>query len=368
MKGALKGSRVAAIGLVAAAALWIASGYLVPHEPSHGNAALHLAAAEAPKKFRVSVVDTTVQPHSRKLVLSGRTEADKKVVIFARTQGILEELMVRRGSRVKKGEVLAVLADEAREAQVMQAKAMLEQKRVELVAKRRLLLSNAVPKLELDSLEAQFKVAEAAVATAVAERDRAIITAPWDGVVTEVSEVGTAAFSFTGKEIIKMVGLDPVLALVEVSERNAARVKVGTMAEIRLANGITRQGRVRYVSQSAIEATRTYRVEVQIDNPDYLIPDGITAEATIPLEATPATRISRSALVFSSSGEIGVRTVGGDGKVGFVPVSIVEDEQSLMWLAGVPDGTRVIVQGQDFVREGNVVEAVPAPAAQAAQR
>jgi multidrug efflux system membrane fusion protein len=364
----MKGSRIAAVGLVAAAALWIVSGYLVPHESAHTNAAPHPGEAVAQKKFRVAVMDTVVQPHSRKLVLSGRTEADKKVVIFARTQGILEELRVRRGSRVKKGDVMAVLADEAREAQVTQAKAMLEQKRVELVAKRRLLLSNAVPKLELDSLEAQFKVAEAAVATNEAERDRAIITAPWDGIVTEVSEVGTAAFSFTGKEIIKMVGLDPVLALVEVSERNVARVKVGTMAEVRFANGLTRTGRIRYVSPSASESTRTYRVEVQIENPDYLIPDGITAEATIPLEATPATRVPRSALVFASSGELGVRTVEDGGKVGFVPVSIVEDEQSLMWLAGVPDGTRVIVQGQDFVREGNMVEAVPAAAAQSAQR
>ena len=64
----------------------------------------------------------------------------------------------------------------------------------------------------------------------------------------------------------------------------------------------------------------------------------------------------------------GVRTVGGDSKVGFVPVSIVEDDQNFMWLSGMPDGTRVIVQGQDFVREGNVVEAVATPGGQSAQR
>src|SRR5262249_23228128 len=161
---------------------------------------------------------------------------------------------------------------------------------------------------------------------------RSIIVAPWDGIVTEVSEIGTAAFSFTGKEIVKMVGLDPLIALVEVSERNASRVKVGTMAEVRLANGTTKEGRIRYVSPSASENTRTYRVEIEISTPDYAIPDGISAEAPIPLEATPATRVARSALVFSSSGELGVRTVGGDGKVGFLPVSIVEDEQSFMWL------------------------------------
>ena len=358
----MKASRITAVGLVAAAALWIVSGHIIPHESVESRAALHPVEAAATKKFRVAVIETKVVSHSRKFVLSGRTEADKKVVIFARTQGILEELKVRRGSRVKKGDVLAILADEAREAQVTQAKAMLEQKRIELVAKRRLLLSNAVPKLELDNLEAQYKVAEATVATNEAERDRATITAPWDGIVTEVSEVGTAAFSFTGKEIIKMVGLDPVLALVEVSERNAARVKVGAMAEVRLANGLTRQGHIRYVSPSASENTRTYRVEVELPNADYSVPDGITAEVTIPLAPIEAARVPRSALIFSSAGDIGVRTVDKDGKVGFVPTAIVEDDQAFMWLTGVPDGARVIVQGQDFVREGLAVDAVAAAA------
>jgi multidrug efflux system membrane fusion protein len=364
----MKASRITALGLVAAAALWIASGHLIPHESAESRAALQSPAADAPKKFRVGVIEAKLAQHSRKLVLSGRTEADKKVVIFARTNGVLQDLKVRRGSRVKKGEVLAILAVEDRAAQVMQAKAKLEQKRVELEAKRRLLLSNAVPKLDLDVLEAQYKVAEAAVATAEAERDRSIITAPWDGIVTEVSEVGTAAFSFTGKEIVKMVGLDPVLALVEVSERNAARVKVGTMADVRLANGLTRQGRIRYVSPSASDGTRTYRVEVEIENPDYVIPDGITAEVTIPLAPVEASRVPRSALIFSSAGDLGVRIVDQDGKVGFAPTAIVEDDQAFMWLTGVADGTRVIVQGQDFVREGGVVEALVAAADKSAQR
>jgi len=364
----MKASRITALGLVAAAALWIASGHLIPHESAESRAALQGPATDAPKKFRVGVVETKLASHSRKFVLSGRTEADKKVVIFARTNGVLQELNVRRGSRVKKGDVLAVLAVEDRAAMVMQAKATLEQKRIELEAKRRLLLTNAVPKIDFDTLAAQVKVAEAAVATAEAERDRSVITAPWDGVVTETSEVGTAAFSFTGKEIIKMVGLDPVLALVEVSERNAARVKVGTMADVRLANGLTRQGRIRYVSPSASDGTRTYRVEVEIENPDYLIPDGITAEVTIPLAPVEASRVPRSALTFSSAGDLGVRFVDQDGKVGFLPTSIIEDDQSFMWVAGVPDGARVIVQGQDFVREGVAVDSVDVAPEKSAQR
>jgi multidrug efflux system membrane fusion protein len=358
----MRASRITAVGLVAGAALWILSGYLIPHESAESKAALRAGEAKPEKHFRVAVIDTQVVPHSRKLLLSGRTEADQKVVTFARTNGMLEELKVRRGSQVKKGDVIAVLSDEAREAQVAQAKAQLEQKRVELAAKRRLLQSSAIPKLELDNLEAMLKAAEANVAVAEAERDRSIITAPFDGVVTEVSQVGTAAFAFAGKEIVQIVGLDPMLAIVEVSERKVAQVKVGDTAEVKLVSGQVREGRIRYVSKSAAAATRTYKVEVQLPNADHAIPDGITAEVIIPLTPVPATRVPRSALVVSSTGDIGVRTVDAESKVGFVPTSVVQDDQRFMWLAGVPDGARVIVQGQDFVREGNLVDAVAATA------
>ena len=76
---------------------------------------------------------TTGTSHSRKLVLSGRTEADRKVTVVARTGGVLTELRVRRGDRVNKGDVIAVLSDEAREAQVAQASALLTQRKAELV-------------------------------------------------------------------------------------------------------------------------------------------------------------------------------------------------------------------------------------------
>ena len=56
------------------------------------------------------------------------------------------------------------------------------------------------------------------------------------------------------------------------------------------------------------------------------------------------------------------RTRRPPSKVDFVPVKVVEDEQSFMWVSGIADGAQVIVQGQDFVSEGQVVEAVPAVA------
>jgi multidrug efflux system membrane fusion protein len=368
----MKASRIAAVGLVAAAVVWIGSGYFLPHESNESTAAV-TSQTKSDKPFQVAVVESNLEPHSRKLVLSGRTEADKKVTLGARTNGIVSEIRVKRGDHVKKGDVIAVLSDEARDAQVERARALVEQKRREREARQQLIERGTLPRLNLLDLEAQEKSAEAALASAIAERDRGQVIAPWSGIVNAVpAEIGQ---SMSGQpmgagigEIAQLLALDPIVAVVEVSERKLPGLSLNSPAEIRLPSGETVQGRVRFISKSASATTRTYRVDVEAPNLDNKIPDGITVEVAISLSPTPATQVARSALTFSSAGDLGVRTVRPNGSVEFVPVSIVADEQEIMWVSGLPDGARVIVQGQDFVREGQVVEAVPATDQKTARR
>src|SRR5215468_9460178 len=117
----MKASRITAIGVVGAAALWIASGHFMPHESAESRAAIRPGETDVKKLFRVAIAETSVVPHSRRLTISGRTEADKRVTVTARTGGVLTELKVKRGAAVQKGEIIAILSDEAREAQVAQA-------------------------------------------------------------------------------------------------------------------------------------------------------------------------------------------------------------------------------------------------------
>jgi membrane fusion protein, multidrug efflux system len=368
----MKASRVAAVGLVAAAAVWIGSGYFLPHESNESTAAIS-SQTKADKPFRVSVLESQIVPHSRKLLLSGRTEADKKVIVTARANGIVTEVRVRRGDHVNKGDVLAILSDEARDAQVAQARALVAQKQRERHVREQLIEKGTLPRLNLLELEAQQKAAEAAMAAAEAERDRGVVRAPWSGTVNSVPvEIGQGVTSMPGgggaNEIAHIISLDPLIAVVEVSERKLAGLSLGAPAEIRLTNGESATGRVRFISKSASATTRTYRVDIEAANPDGKMPDGITVEVAIALAPTPATQVPRSALTFAASGNLGVRVVRENGAVGFVPVTIVEDEQQQMWVDGVPDRSRVIVQGQDFVTEGQIVEAVPAADQKTARR
>ena len=96
--------------------------------------------------------------------------------------------------------------------------------------------------------------------------------------------------------------------------------------------------------------------------------DELLEEVAIPLTPVAASRVPRSALTFSSAGDLGLRIVDANSKVAFTPVSVVEDQQENMWVGGIADAARVIVQGQDFVREGQVVEPVAAQAPKTAAR
>jgi multidrug efflux system membrane fusion protein len=85
----------------------------------------------------------------------------------------------------------------------------------------------------------------------------------------------------------------------------------------------------------------------------------VTAEVTLYLAPVEATKVARSALTFSAEGKLGVRVVGQDNKVAFVPVGLVEDQTDYLFVSGIQPGAQIIVQGQDFVKEGQVVEPVP---------
>jgi multidrug efflux system membrane fusion protein len=353
-------SRILAVIIVIAATLWIGSGVLGRTEEPAASSAKTPAAAEP--LFQVAVIARPLERHQRDVILSGHTEADDRATAVARTNGSIVELKVRRGSVVAEGDVIASLSDEAREAQVAQAEALVEQRRTDLEAKLQLIKRGIVAANTETQLRADLRAAEAALAEAKAERDRGLVLAPIAGVVSDVP-VTTGQAVQPNTPIAEIIALDPMLAVVEVAEHQLGAVKPGDTAIVRLVTGETAKGEVRFVSPTASEGTRTYRVDVVLDNPRGDIPDGVTAEVELKMAPAMAMRVPRSALTFSTEGALSVRTVTSDGLVASMPVEIVEDGRDELWVTGVDGGAQIIVQGQDFVKDGEKVEAVNASAA-----
>lgn len=357
-----KPSRILAVALVIGAGLWIYSGVLAPgdEEPPPAEVSESGTAEEVQIPVqKVGVISAVAQKRERQVVLSCVTEAENRARAVARGAGVLVDLSVSRGDEVAAGDVIAVISDEGRQAAVLQAEALLEQRMAEYEANKTLIERGDAPRNQLPALEAAVAAARAAVAAASAEADRSLVKSPIDGVVDSVpAQIGQAVQ--IGMEIAEIVDPDPMLAVGSVSENRRASVRSGQTVEVRFIDGVTVGGTVEFVGLSANPATRTYPVEAMLDNAAAEIADGVTCEMAVSLEPIEAVAIPRSALVFSDDGHLGVRLADGDGRVRFMPIDIVDDGLQNVWIAGVEDDARVIVVGQDFVKDGDHVEAVAA--------
>jgi multidrug efflux system membrane fusion protein len=357
-----KPSRLIAVALVVGAAVWVLTGH--SGEPAASDDTEAAAAEATVPVQRVGVAMATPEQHARQVVLSCTTRADHRASAVARGAGVLIELSVTRGSKVKANDPIATISDEGRASAVAQAQANLDQVQQDYEVKKRLIDRGDVSRNTLAVLESSVAAAKAALATAQAESERSTIRAPIDGEVDSVPvQVGQAVQ--IGTDIAEIVDPDPMLAVGNISEARRNSLEKGQTAEVRFIDGTRVSGNVDFVSLSADKATRTYPVEVRMANPNSAIADGVTCEMTVTLDSTEATAIPRSALIFSDEGHLGVRIADSASTVQFLPVDLVDDARDVVWVTGIDNASRVIVVGQDFVKDGDTVEAVSAAEAEA---
>jgi multidrug efflux system membrane fusion protein len=359
----IKLHKLAAVAVLVATAAWVATGEF----SSVGSAADEAppppaeTAAAGPAVHTVSVINPPEVEHARAIRVPGRTAADQRSVLAARTTGIIEELPVEKGQEVRKGDLIMRLEAEGKEAAVESARQTLEQRRAELEAAQRLAKGGNLAKLQLDQARTALAQAQSQLEAAEAELDRTIVRAPFNGVVDSVAvEVGSSVMQ--GEEIATVLNLKPILAVGQVSEHDLSHVSKGNAAEVHLVDGRVVEGKVRYVSRDAAEGTRTFRFEVAVPNPDAKIPAGMTAEITIRADPVQSVLVPRSVITLGENGELGVNAVDASEKVVFYPIDLVDDTPDGLYLAGIPADARIIVAGQDLVKAGDVVNPVPADA------
>lgn len=354
----LKLHKVIAVGVLGATILYVATGEFSSvgsAEPEPVQRASQEQTEAAPEK----TVQVAVPPqleHARTIRVSGQTEPDKKVVLASRAAGVIAELAVEKGQHVEKGDLILRLDTEGKEAAFASAEQTLAQRRAEAEAAERLAKSGNLASLQLEATRAALAAAESQLQLAKAELDRVKILAPFSGIVdrTHVEE-GSAIMQ--GAEVATLLKLDPIVISGEISERELGNLQTGDLASVTLVNGRTVQGKLRYVSRSASPQTRTFRIEVEVPNPDNAIPAGMTAEIAVQAKALAAVALPRSVITLHPNGDLGVRSVEADGTVVFHPIEIIDDTPEALYVAGVPADARIIVAGQDFVVDGEKVVA-----------
>ena len=356
---------------------------------------LEPAIAEPSKGPAVGIVEVVNRPIIERTEFLGRIQAVNRVNVVARVTAFLEKRLFKEGAEVKANDRLYLLergpfeADlEAKKAQVAQLEATLEN--AQLTADRQRTLLNGPAGLPANydtavsnqkSLEAQVEAAKAQVSFSQINLDYTDIRSPMDGKVDRTSVTEGNVVSPTSGVLTTIVSQDPMYVVFPVSVREALSLRdryaakggrKAVVISLKLPDGriYGQTGRIDFASNSVTESTDTLLVRGEIANP-LLSPSASNAAreltdgelVTVMLEGAQPVQtlaIPRAAVLSDQQGNY-VLVVGAENKVEQHRVQLGQSSQTIASVMnGLSLGDKVIVEGLQRVKPGQVVEPAPA--------
>ncbi len=376
----------------------------------NGNETKVQANAEAPAKggdVTVGVVSVKVMPLSRSLTLSSELVPFQEIDVYAKESGYMKQLLVDYGTRVKAGQLMAVLeipelesqlrqddaaiksaADQVTHAenQVKQMQAQhdvqhLQADRMKKVAKSQ---PGLVAQQEVDdvvgrdlSTEAQVESAESNLsseqsqldaAKAKRQRDQDLfdyskITAPFAGVVTQrfanlgaLVQAGTSS-STQAMPVARLSQDDKFRLVIPVPESYVKYIRIGDSVEVTVPALVKNYtGKVARFSVDVKEDTRTMHTEVDIQNTDRKLIPGLYAEATLALDRKENAIAVPLQALNQTGDQATVDVVSPDGKIEVRHIQTgIQTPKEAEVLSGLREGEMVVVSDRSGLREGQQV-------------
>ncbi|AWL11588.1 uncharacterized protein HMF8227_01102 [Saliniradius amylolyticus] len=340
-----------AAGLAGALIVWMLLGVF---SDSEGQASSEDKQKSAAPALTVQAEQRSAQTITREIKAHGSAEPEREVAIKAETSGQIRQILVDEGNQVKQGQVLARIAMDDRQARLSKAQAALAEARSQLASFETLKKDNYQSELSLQQARAAVEKAKADLAAIELDIQRTEIRAPFSGVI-ERFMVEQGEFVVANQGVIRLVDNDPLVIRADIAQQHIGRVKPGKTVQVELATGYKDSGPIRYIAPKANTNTRTFAIEVELDNADHALPGGVSAKLTIPTEQVQAHFVSPALISLNTNGELGVKSVDDENRVHFHPVTIVDAKTQGLWLTGLPDELGLITEGQAFVQDGETV-------------
>ena len=383
--------RMRRLAIAAALAFLVAFGAVEASRLAANRSLAQSTAATAAAPVVVEAVPVRPAAGDPSLTLPGETHAWYESTIYARVTGYVTKWNVDIGDHVSKGKVLAEIETPELDAQLVAAQAKLKAAGADVrvreaeaefarttYARWREAPEGVVSvqeredkKAEFDSATARLASAQAQVALDQADVDRyeafekfKLVTAPFDGTIIErridIGNLVTAGSSSGTMPLYRMAKDDPMRVWVDVPQAASADLmKVGVPVGIVTNEGTNRrlEGRIVRTAEAIDPQARTFRVEIDVPNPQRELVSGMYVQADFALPAEGLQQVPAAALLFRSTGPQ-VAVVGADGRVHLKSVTIARDDGSTVMLAsGVSPGERVVLNLSSEVTEGQKVVA-----------
>lgn len=324
-------------------------------------------AGSAPPSVSVEVAAASLQPISASYNATAALEAPNEAQVVAKTSGVLLQLLVEEGDRVKAGQVLAKIDPERPRLEVQRAEALLRKLEAELARSRELFERKLVAADIYEKIRYDVDTQRAVYNMTRLELSYTDIVAPIAGVIAQRSaKVGNLIQ--LNASVFRIVDTSRLEATLNVPEREIGTLRAEAPVELRLdaLPGQVFAGRIERVSPVVDAGSGTFRVVCAIEPDERLRPGMFGRIAVVFDQRQDVLTVPRVALL-EGEGEAAVYRVL-DGKAVRTPVELGYLSGELAEIrAGLAVGDAVVTTGKVALRDGAAVEviggaiAVPSP-------
>ena len=286
----------------------------------------------------------------------GYLEEGQAVEMAFKYGGTLQQLNVKQGSNVRKGQTLARVSSPQMESTRRSAQATLEQAQDAYDRLKKVHDNGSLPEIKWREMVANLEKAQSALDLANAMLADNIIKAPFDGTIASINaEIGENIAPM--KPIIRLINTEGMAVKISVPENEIAKVQVGDSAEVVIpALGDKRLiGKVIEKNLTASLLTHSYPVKVLVEQPDKELAPGMISKVVLKADVKSGIIVPANAVLINNEGKF--VWVAKDGHAtrraitisGYSGTGVVVSE-------GLQVGDIVIVEGYQKVSEGMRVE------------
>jgi multidrug efflux system membrane fusion protein len=330
--------------------LWLLSGSLFKTQETVSAD----APEQKPELTKVEVTWLEASMMQRQHVVQGQVEAWRRVELRSQISATVVRLNQDKGSPVKQDEVLLSLSADNRPAQVKKGEADVRQREADAKAATRLRERNMVSANELIRLQSELAKARAELDMARIQLGNIQITAPFAGTYDQrMVELGD--FVQPGQSLLTLVDISQLKVSAQIAQQEVIQLKLGQPVRVELLDGRELQGELHFIAAAADPDSRSFRIEVKVDNPEALRLAGASATLHIQTGESLAQRISPALLSLDKAGRHGVKWVNEQQQVVFTPVQLISVDNQGAWVSGLPHKVALITLGQGFVEPGQQV-------------
>ena len=264
------------------------------------------------KLFNVQVVESFADIIDDSIDFSSTTEASRRIEIKSEVMTTVDQVMIKAGTLVKKGQHIIKLDDFDTNKELF----------------------------DIDLLSQN-------------EFDKVALFAPFSGILLDGHKIG-GELVMPGEKVYELIDLSSLKIFGYINENEILNISLSNEVKISIL-GEEIEGIIDYISPISDPNTKTFEIIVKVDNKNYRYKDGLSSMISIKKGEVLAHKISPSILALGNDGALGVKVINDESKVLFKEIQVIEDTSEYMLVTGLKEKEKIIIVGQQYVSNGEEV-------------